>query len=60
MKKIKHQYKISTSVTGIGPVTACQMVVSSGEFKKIKPGKEFACYCGVVPFEPSSGSSVRA
>ena len=59
-EKIKHQYTIATSVKGIGPVTACQMILSSGEFTKIKTGKEFACYAGVVPFEHSSGTSVRA
>ena len=58
-ERIKQQYTIATSVKGIGPVTACQMIVSSGEFRKIQTGKEFACYCGVVPFEDSSGSSVR-
>ena len=35
------------------------MFVSSGEFTKIQTGKEFACYAGVVPFEHSSGASVR-
>ena len=35
------------------------MIVCSGEFTKIQTGKEFACYCGVVPFEHSSGTSVR-
>ena len=59
-EKIKHQYTIATSVKGIGPVTACQMILCSGEFRKIQTGKEFACYAGVVPFEHSSGTSVRA
>ena len=59
-EKIKNQYTIATSVKGIGPVTACQMIVSSGEFTKMQTGKEFSCYAGVVPFEYSSGSSVRA
>ena len=59
-ERIKDQYTIATSVKGIGPVTACQMIVSSGEFTKIQTGKEFACYAGVVPFEDSSGTSVRA
>ena len=35
------------------------MILCSGEFTKIQTGKEFACYAGVVPFEHSSGSSVR-
>ena len=59
-EKIKQQYTIATSVKGIGPVTACQMIVSSGEFTKIKTGKQLACYAGVVPFEHSSGTSVCA
>ena len=59
-EKIKNQYTIATSLTGIGPVTACQMILSSGEFSKIQTGKQLACYCGVVPFEDSSGTSVRA
>ena len=48
-QKLKDQYTIATSLKGIGPVTACQMIVSSGEFTKIQ----------VVPFEDSSGTSVR-
>ena len=59
-EKIKNQYTIATSVKGIGPVTACQMILSSGEFTKIQTGKQLACYAGVVPFEDSSGTSVRA
>lgn len=59
-EKLKEQYTIATSLTGIGPVTACQMIVCSGEFTKMKAGKEFSCYAGVVPFEYSSGSSVSA
>ena len=58
-EKIKNQYTIATSVKGIGPVTACQMILCSGEFTKIQTGKQLACYCGVVPFEHSSGTSVR-
>ena len=56
--KLKEQYTIATSVTGIGPVTACPMLLCSGEFTKMKTGKEFSCYAGVVPFAYSSGSSV--
>ena len=58
-EKIKEQYTIATSVKGIGPVTACQMILCSGAFTKIQTGKQLACYAGVVPFEYSSGSSVR-
>ncbi|MCG8340193.1 MAG: transposase, partial [Cytophagales bacterium] len=58
-EKVKHQYTIATSVKGIGPVTACQLILCRGEFTKMPTGKQFACYAGVAPFDYSSGSSVR-
>ena len=58
-EKLNEQYTIATSLKGIGPVTACQMILCSGEFTKIQTGKQLACYAGVVPFENSSGTSVR-
>ena len=41
-------------------INTLQMIVCSGEFTKMQTGKELACYAGVVPFEHSSGTSVRA
>ena len=35
-EKLKEQYTIATSVTGIGPVTACQMILCSGELTKMQ------------------------
>ena len=58
-EKVQQQYRIATSVKGIGPVSACAMILCSGEFTKIQTGKQLACYAGVVPFEHRSGSSVR-
>jgi len=47
--------KIITSVSGIGPVTALQIILCTNEFKDIKDPKKFACYSGVAPFLKSSG-----
>ena len=58
-EKVKQQYTIATSVKGISPVTACQLILCSEEFTKMPTGKQFACYAGVVPFDYSSGTSVR-
>jgi len=38
---------------------ALNMIVATGEFKRIKESKKFACYSGVAPFAYQSGSSVR-
>ena len=48
-----------TSVPSVGVITATHLMVSTNEFKAIKSGKQLACYCGVAPFEHSSGSSLR-
>lgn len=52
-------YKILTSVDGIGMVTAIELIVTTEGFEKISDPKKYACYAGVVPFEHSSGSSIR-
>jgi len=52
-------FKIITSVGGIGPVTATQVLIATNEFKDITTAKKFACYSGVAPFEHRSGSSIR-
>lgn len=56
---LKHLFELITSVNGIGKVIACDMILNTNEFKNITDPKKYACYSGVVPFEHSSGSSVR-
>jgi transposase len=58
-QQIYQQYKLITSVPGIGKITALNVIVSTGEFARINEAKKFACYAGVAPFEHSSGSSIR-
>jgi len=58
-EKLNRLYKIITSVSGVGFVTASYILVTTNEFININNPKKYACYSGVVPFEHSSGSSVR-
>ncbi len=48
-----------TSVPGVGPVTASELIISTNEFKDFDSPKKLACYAGVAPFEHSSGKSIR-
>ena len=57
--KLYKQYKWSTSVPGVGPFTALNVIIATGEFTRITDTKKFACYAGVAPFEHTSGSSIR-
>lgn len=56
---LKLLYKLITSVVGIGFVTAVNLIVHTNGFTMLKDTRKLACYCGVAPFEYSSGSSIR-
>jgi transposase len=53
------QMKLATSVVGVGPIIAANMVITTNEFQDITNHKKFACYSGVAPFPNSSGTSLR-
>jgi transposase len=52
-------FNIITSIAGVGPVTASEVIIATNEFKDITCAKKFACYSGVAPFEHQSGSSIK-
>jgi transposase len=52
-------YKLLLSITGIGLVNAVMIIIYSNNFEGITNARSFACYCGVAPFEYSSGTSIR-
>jgi transposase len=58
-EKLRKQHDLLTSVTGIGPIIASNMIVTTNEFKVITEAKKYACYAGVAPFPHTSGTSVK-
>ena len=56
---LKKLYKLATSVPGIGKITAFTMLYFTNEFTLYSNAKQLACYCGVAPFEHTSGTSVK-
>jgi len=58
-ENLKQLYKLITSVVGIGFVTAVNLIIHTHGFTVLKNVRKLACYCGVAPFEYSSGSSIR-
>ena len=57
--QLAEQVKHATSVTGIGTITATNMIIATGEFTRISEAKKFACYTGVAPFPHKSGTTIR-
>ena len=56
---LKHLFDLATSVDGVGEVVFCEMVIATNEFRLFSCPRKFACYSGVVPFEHTSGTSIR-
>ena len=53
-------FKQATSVPGIGKITTLYLICFTNEFTMYSTPRQLACYCGVVPFEHTSGKSVRS
>lgn len=58
--KIENIFNLSTSVPGIGKITALNLICFTNQFTMFSNPRQLACYCGVVPFEYTSGKSIRA
>lgn len=52
-------YELLTTVPGIGHLVAVYIICCTNNFADKISGKQLACYAGVVPFEHSSGISVK-
>ncbi len=57
--KLEENYNLLLSIIGIGFVNAVMMILCTNNFEGITNARSFACYCGVAPFEYSSGTSIR-
>jgi transposase len=51
-------YKLLTSIVGIGPVIAIDMIIKTGNFQVIDTARKAASYAGVCPFPNASGKMV--
>ncbi|TCV04128.1 transposase [Sphingobacterium alimentarium] len=58
-EKIKKNYDLLISVPGIGHLTAIYIICCTCNFACRRSGKQLASYAGVVPFEHSSGISIK-
>ena len=56
---LAQNYELIKTVPGIGHLTAVYLVCCTNNFGGSITGKQLACYAGVVPFEHSSGISVK-
>ena len=53
------QQQLLKSIPGIGEITSVYLLMVTKGFTAFTNGRKFACYSGVVPFEHTSGTSVK-
>jgi transposase len=52
-------YRIITSIKGIGPVNAWMTIAYTENFTSFTDARKYAVYVGVVPYDHSSGTSLN-
>jgi transposase len=57
--KLNKQFKLITSIKGVGAQTTLYIIAYTHEFTKFATWRKFASYCGTAPFPNLSGTSIR-
>ena len=58
-ENLKKTFDLVTSVKGVGLVLGTTMLVYTNCFTAFTDWRKFACYCGIVPFDYQSGTSIK-
>jgi transposase len=58
-KELKKSFELSTSVKGVGPITTCDLIIKTGNFKRIDTARKASSYAGTCPFPNSTGKMVK-
>lgn len=57
--ELNNTYQLVTSVPGVGPILAWNLIVKTQNFTRLTDPRKLGCYAGVVPFQFQSGTSIR-
>jgi transposase len=58
-REFSRNFDLVTSIKGIGPITACELIIKTANFKRITTAKKAASYAGICPFPNASGQMVK-
>lgn len=56
---LKKNFELLNSLKGVGLILSCQLLYHTNNFKRFGSWRQFSSYCGVAPFEHSSGTSIK-
>lgn len=54
--EFSRNYHLLTSIVGVGPVTSCELIIKTENFKKLDTAKKCAAYAGIAPYPKESGT----
>jgi transposase len=57
--QLRKLFRLITSIKGIGNVIGYYMLVYTNGFTQFETWRQFACYCGIAPFDHQSGTSLK-
>lgn len=52
---MNESFELITSIVGIGPVITTELIIKTGNFKRLDTARKAASYAGICPFPNSSG-----
>jgi transposase len=58
-KELNRLFELASSVKGVGLQIATNMLITTHGFTRFENWRKFSCYCGLAPFEYSSGTSIK-
>lgn len=58
-EELRASFKGITGIKGVGQVTACEVIIKTGNLKKIDSARKAASYAGICPFKNASGKMVK-
>ena len=58
-EELKKNYKMASSVKGVGLVISAMMLVSTHNFTAFPNARKYNCFTGLAPYEHTSGTSIK-
>ncbi len=58
-REMQINFELSRTVKGVGPILAIQMLLHTHNYSRFGAWRQFSAYCGLVPYQNSSGTSIR-
>ena len=58
--ELKRTFELITGIKGIGLLVGVYLIIYTHNFSRFETWRKCACFAGIVPFQNSSGTSVRS